>query len=142
MQLAERRGPFFYIFQNIIFLVIFLENYNNLHLLIDVLNAQIIIFLGFKCNMESLKHIKILICYNKFCPCIHGKSISFFLGHPVHLNLKGLCDYFIHFLSLTICYYPEQYVSVCNNLSLFVTFCRYFSQDRVNCKEFQDCKKV
>ena len=37
--------------------------------------------------MESLKHIKTLICYTKFFPCIHGNSISFFLGHPVLTNV-------------------------------------------------------
>ena len=33
---------------------------------------------------------KILICNTKFFPCIHGKSISFFLGHPVFLSNSSL----------------------------------------------------
>ena len=33
------------------------------------------------------------------------------------------------------------YVIICNYMSLFVTICHYFSPDRINYKEFQDCKK-
>ena len=43
----------------------------------------IFIFLGVKCNVESLKYIKTLICYTEFLPCIIWKSISLFLGNPV-----------------------------------------------------------
>ena len=61
-------------------------------MLIDVISAQISIFLGFKYNVESLKHIKTLIFYTKFCPGILGKSISFFLGHPVEYSKQHVYD--------------------------------------------------
>ena len=37
-------------------------------MLIDVISAQIFIFLGYKCNVESLRHIKTLVCSTKFFP--------------------------------------------------------------------------
>ena len=63
----------------------YVENTPNMVLSVnDVISAHTFIFLCFKCNVQSLKRIKTIICYNKFCPCILGKSISFFRGHPIH----------------------------------------------------------